>query len=86
MSENNKKLCPHCGDELLIIDDTSLYCAKDDLTFAVSRGKITVDPDQNKAKGKIQQIEETIAEQGLTLNKIIAKLFGTKANEKDFWE
>lgn len=86
MTEEKKKLCPNCGDELLKLDDTNLYCQKEDLTFTYSTGKMVFSDDQETGKGRLQQIEEEVAEQRFTLEKIIKKLFGKTANNKEFWE
>lgn len=75
------KKCPLCEGELQEVEG-NLYCPKDDVTFTQNKGKMIVDPD-NKSKGKIQELEEELAEHGMKLDKVIERLFGDK--DEDLW-
>lgn len=70
--------CPLCETELEKINDETLFCPKDEITLKLSKGRLTATADDPKKKGLIQELQEKIAEQELTINQIKDALFGNK--------
>jgi DNA repair exonuclease SbcCD ATPase subunit len=54
--------CPLCETELEKLSETELYCPKDDLTMKLNKGRLVATTPDPKNKGKIQELEESIAE------------------------
>lgn len=72
--------CPLClvngkDTELEKLTDDALYCSVDDITFKQQRGRVTVEP-ATKGKGKIQELEEAIAELQMSNAEMQKRLFG----------
>lgn len=80
--EVKKKLCPNCNTELQIEGDNQAYCTGCDITYHLHKGKVAYEGGK---KGKIQELEEDIAELRFEQQKIVKKLFGLEEGEKDLW-
>ena len=70
--------CPLCETELEKVNDNEMYCPKDDMTLKISKGRLVVTADAPDKKGKIQDLEEKIAELQLTTDDMKKRLFGNK--------
>lgn len=77
-----KKPCPNCKSELHLENDNQAYCEKCDITFHLHKGKVSYEGGK---KGKIQELEEKLAETDFTVQKLVNKLFGQEEGEKDLW-
>lgn len=83
--------CPICQGDLVKIDEKHLYCEKDDVTFSHDKGRFKVSSENPDGKESIQQLVLEVADQRLTLEKVIKKIFPDEKNmteeeRKEFWE